>query len=231
MSTANGSTTQTAATPDDSTSIQLPPPPTPPKRKQTTSEQLAVEITRLDRVLVVLVLAFAFLSASFTARNTDLWQHLAVGRMIVAGEYHFGTDPFAFTTETVYWAHHAWFVDLIVYGVAQAAGGIESRAAGIVLVGLKALLISLLAAILMGIRRPGQSLWAPAFFTALAVLAISMRALLQPTVVSFLFLAITLCILHRPGLLRGRNTGARGTYKAYWWLVPLFVLWVNLDRS
>src|SRR3954447_15938290 len=76
-----------------------------------------------DAVLATLVLAFAFLAASFTARNSDLWLHLATGRLIADGQYPFGTDPFAYTTENAYWANHAWLADLALYKAHAAVGG------------------------------------------------------------------------------------------------------------
>src|SRR4051812_12543808 len=70
-----------------------------------------------------LVLAFAFLAASFPARNSDLWLHLATGRLLARGEYTFGADPFAYTTSGVYWANHAWLFDLCLYAGLRLLGG------------------------------------------------------------------------------------------------------------
>src|SRR5437763_12151986 len=70
---------------------------------------------RVDVVLAGLVLGCAFLAGSFVARNSDLWLHRAAGRLIASGEYHFGTDPFAYTTAGRYWANHAWLFDLGLY--------------------------------------------------------------------------------------------------------------------
>src|SRR5262245_38105483 len=50
--------------------------------------------SRVDLALAVLVLSLAFLAASFPARNSDLWFHLATGRRLAQGQYTFGTDPF-----------------------------------------------------------------------------------------------------------------------------------------
>src|SRR3954447_23702889 len=93
---------------------------------------------RLDALLGVLVVAFAFLAASFPARNSDFWRHLAAGRLIARGEYTFGGDPFAYTTAGVYCANHAWLFDLALYLGLLSVGG-----AG--LVALKALAVAALA--------------------------------------------------------------------------------------
>src|SRR6266576_2341022 len=61
-----------------------------------------------DCLLTFLVLVLAFLSASIIARNSDLWFHLATGRLLAQGEFSFGTDPFAYTSHGVYWPCHSW---------------------------------------------------------------------------------------------------------------------------
>lgn len=177
----------------------------------------------LDAALLVGVPLFAFLLASTAASNSDLWLHLAAGRLIASGQYSFGVDPFSFTTEGVYWANHAWLYDWLLYMLYQRLGGPA-------LVFLKALLPTALVLVMMSIRRPGQSFWLPGAVTALSVLAMSPRMLLLPTVVSYLFLGLTLALLYRrdpaevpdqpPGLLTPRRL---------WLLPPLFALWVNLD--
>src|SRR5262249_21627691 len=144
--------------------------------------------------------------ASVAVRNTDFWQHLATGRALADGHYNplTGQDPFSYASSD-YWVSHSWLFDLLLYGVTWLGGitapEISDRAvaAGPVLVLLKALLVAATAAVLLLIRRPGQSLWLPAAATLLAVLAASPRLLhLQPRVVSVLFLAVTVWLLQRP---------------------------------
>ena len=76
-----------------------------------------------DVAMALLVLAFAFLSASYPVRESGLWMHLALGRLLGAGEYQFGVDPLSYTTSGVYWANHAWLFDLVLYVVYQHLGG------------------------------------------------------------------------------------------------------------
>jgi hypothetical protein len=164
---------------------------------------------RVDAVLVALVLGFAFLAASFVARNSDLWLHLAAGRLIAGGGYHFGSDPFAYTTADRYWANHAWLFDLGLYLAFGALGG-----AG--LVALKAAAATGTAALMLWAARGRGPVWVSAGCVLLAVLAMSPRLLLQPAVASYLLLAVCLCCL-RAG---GRALTA----------VPVLVaLWVNVD--
>lgn len=164
---------------------------------------------RVDAVLIGLVLAFAFLAASFAARNSDLWLHLAAGRLIAQGSYTFGADPFSYTTAGVYWANHAWLFDLIVFGVYRVLGGVG-------LVVLKAIGVAALAGVMLRTTCRGGPTWVAAGCVLLAVLAMSPRLLLQPACLSLLMLGVSLYLL---------RTGGRAVYT----LPGVVVLWVNLD--
>ena len=219
MTAANGSsdpTPTTATAPDSGPAIQLQPtPPTPqvsissevakPATKELSrAERLVGEVRLLDRALVVLTLALAFFLASFRANNSDIWMHLAAGRLIAQGDFQFmqGVDPFSHTAEGQTWDNHAWLSDWILYAVAQAFGGPESSMAARAVVLKRA-----------GdgarrhpapIRRPGQVV-APAVAPASLARCHEPTALLQTTIVSYLFLGITLYLLQRPAPLSAQN--------------------------
>jgi tetratricopeptide (TPR) repeat protein len=217
---------------EDKERIPLPP-PLKPKRRGLTPEVLLWYIQRLDWALVATALVLAFLLASFVARNSDVWQHLAAGRLIAHGEFTFGKDPFTYTCADSRWVNTAWLSDLLGYGLFTLAGGLDPGHGGTALLVAKALLITLVAGVLLAIRRPGQSLWAPAACTGLAVLVMSPRLLLQPILVSLLFLGLTIYLLQRSP--EGAETRAgrwfRWTGGRAWILLPpLFALWVNLDQ-
>jgi hypothetical protein len=195
--------------PSETPSIPLAPLPRPPAM---SVEQFAHRRGWLDALLVALVLAFAFLIASFPAANPDFFRQAAVGRLIVQGAYAFGVDPFSFAADDVYQVNHSWLFGLLVYALYQIPA-----VGGTVLVIGKALLAAALAEIMLRTgRRRGQSLWIPAACTVLAILAVSPRLLLQSTCLSFLFLGLTLWLLQRPP-------------RSWWWLPPLFALWANCD--
>lgn len=162
-----------------------------------------------DASLAALVVAFAFLAASFPARNSDLWQHLAVGRLVAHGDYTFGVDPFAYTTQGIYWANHAWLFDLTIYGVYSTWGGA-------VLVVLKAITVASMAGLMLRVAWLDGPFWVSGFCVLLAVLAMSPRLLLQPACLSLLLLAACLALL---------GMGGRALYA----LPAVIVLWVNVD--
>src|SRR5438067_655774 len=55
-------------------------------------------LRRADWLLIGLTVALSFVVSSVPAYNSDIWMHLATGRLIAEGNYTFGTDPFSFAT-------------------------------------------------------------------------------------------------------------------------------------
>ncbi len=212
-----------APTPLENAIKAAPPAPGQPAEQPLAVEGIGRTTSQLDWVLAALLLVLAFAVASFSIQNSDFWMHLATGRALAEGTYNVfaGNDPFSYTTEGVRWINHAWLYDWGTHGLFRLVGG-----SGLII--LKGVLIVILAFILLQIRRPGQSLWAPAVCVGVALLALSSRLLFQPTILSFFFLAVTLLLLMR--MVKSEQPDAapaRG--RALWLLPPLFALWANLD--
>jgi hypothetical protein len=187
-------------------------------------------------LLTSVVLLFAFLAASTAVRNSDFWLHLAAGRLLANREYHFGADPFFYTSADAYWTNHAWLFDLALYATYQNFGGL-------VLVLMKALAITALAWLMLQVRRPGMAIDLPAACTLLALLTMSPHLLMQPACVSLLLLGITFYSLWRPhaGLLVNQkpeiqNPKTEFAYQSsgfefrHGLLLLVFALWANLDE-
>jgi hypothetical protein len=200
------------------TTIPLPSPAPRPKAPDTA--RTIRTVAQLNAILIGLLLLLAFVLAFFAARNTDIWMHLGAGKRLLEGQYHFGNDPFAHTTRDTVWVNHAWLFDLLAYVLYTAFGG-----ASLVLV--KALLLAVLAAVVLFMSRREGGLWLAVVCTALAVLAISRWFLVQPICISYVLFALTLAFLARRRLDVARGKAA--SWKTYWPLLLLFVLWVNLD--
>src|SRR5262249_42461660 len=99
--------------------------PSPSGEASAPSEPLPPAPSRvpvLNSLLLILLLSLGFFLASFTAQNTDLMLHLATGRALLEGKYQFGVDPFAYTTEGIYWANTSWLFDLLTYAILEAGG-------------------------------------------------------------------------------------------------------------
>jgi hypothetical protein len=207
--------------------------PAPAGSPSTVAEKGAA---RWDRLRAGLVVVLGFFLASFPAVNSDAWRHLATGRALLEGNYHFGTDPFCYTTEGHYWTNPSWLADLLAYGTYQAIGG-----TGLVIV--KALLLALLAELLLRTCRQPQKRWLAALVVGLALVAMAPYLALRPVCLSFLLLGFTVWWLERasrfspspqPSLLAGEGeTGGpawRRALAAYWPLLLAFALWANLDE-
>jgi tetratricopeptide (TPR) repeat protein len=211
----------------------VPPAPTttvvqaPPEPAELTAEELQSYIHKLDRGLVVLAIVFAFFMASFAAHNAPIWMHLASGRLLSAGAYQLGQEPFTYTVADRPWINHSWLFDLATYRLSFLAGGPEQMGGGL-LVLIKALLIAAMAAVMISICRPDQSYWIPAVLTGLAAYAMSQRLHLDPICISFLFLAITVAALYRS--TRESKGGAGSGFIPVYLLPLLFIVWVNLDE-
>ena len=210
----------------------------PAKKAPFSPAHFLARLVRLDNALIVLVVVLAFLLASFPVTNSDMLQHFAVGRLVLEGKYQFGVDPFCFTTDGVYWANHSWLFGVIAYGLYSIP-----TIGGVVLVVVKALLVALLAVVMLrSAWRSGERFWVPAAITALAVVALSPRLFLQPVILSYLFLSLTIWFLIRPApqtavvreqLERKKKVRAAGKpipFQAYWRLPVFCMLWVNLDQ-
>jgi hypothetical protein len=164
---------------------------------------------RVDILLFALVIAFAFLAASFVARNSDVWLHLATGRAIANGEYRFGAEPFAYTTTGQYWANHAWLFDWKLYLLFTWFGG-----AGAVL--WKAAIVAITGVAMLRAAHGTGAKWITGACILLALLAMTPRLLLQPAIASLCLLAVCLCCLRAGG-------------RAYRAVPVLIAVWVNVD--
>lgn len=182
-----------AAAANGSPAPEAPRIPAPGAAPEPAAPKLAVWpawYSGVDAALAGLVVALAFASASFTARNSDLWLHLAAGKRLFAGEYiPGGHDPLSYSAQDRTWVNHSWLTDAVAY---LLYGG-----TGQALVAVKALLVALAFGLLIAIRRPAFSLWPWAATACVGVLACAPQFNLRPLVVSVLLFAVTLFILFR----------------------------------
>ncbi len=182
-------------------------------RQGLTPDTLKAELARLDSILVALLFVFAFFLGSTVARNSDVWQHLATGRLISGGQYSFGSDPFSYTSAGRAWINHSWLADLLAYKLWESLGGIDSVLARAGLVAAESAHYHADGRVHARGRRRGQSLWLPVCCVALALYAMSPRMYLQPAVISQLFLAITLFLAPPVAGSCGRICYRRGTWQ------------------
>ena len=155
------------------------------------------------------VVLFGSLLASFPARNAELLGHLAAGRDLAHGHLP-GSGAGS-------WAGPGWLFDLAAYLIFAIGGG-----TGLLLA--KAGLVGGAAALLLRVSRTGPGWLVPTLCIGLAVLAAATRLQLQPVLLSYLFLALTLSSLHPVG-----GVWDRPGWVPPWRLMLLFVVWANSD--
>jgi len=170
----------------------------------------------VDVVLALVGVVLAFLLASFAARNSDVWLHLAGGRLIAAGELGLGTDSMSFAEPARPWVRTTWLFDLAAYLAYKA------DASGVTLVGVKAAVFAAAFALFGLLRRPGHALWPWAVVGVLAALAAAPYALLRPAVASVALLSLTMALIAR---LPWRS----GSWREPGILAGVFALWANVD--
>jgi|GEM_PF-6731706 len=153
------------------------------------------------RLAVLLLVAIAFLLALTTARNADIWAHLASGRDVASGTI---SHPIS------------WLADLVAYLVYSASG-----ARGLILG--KCMLVAATALVMLG-REPS---WRAILCVFLAILALGGALPLNPTCISYLLLAVAVVAIDRRADIE--SSGWRDELRSHWSLLLCFVIWANVD--
>lgn len=232
--------------------------PAPPPPEPWTPERVLEWNRYYDLYVVAAALLLIFIGSAHPITNPGLWPQLQAGRLVTS-RGPVTTDPFSYTMQGRRWVNVPWLFgwsQAALYdavagrganAAAQAAAPVglgrpsrEQLAAG-VLVGLSAVLRVLTGLALLAIRRRGPGLWWVAVCVVLAlggaVMPIPGRdspilpvlgGIARPAEVAsstwgLLLLAIELVLIHRATAL-GRPRALIG-------LVPLFLLWANVDDS
>jgi hypothetical protein len=170
-----------------------------------------------DIALALLAIVLAFLVSSFIARNSDLWRHLATGRLIAQFSYPYGGDPLTYTAADRVWVNSSWLTETAFYGLYSI------DPSGAVLVAVKAIAFAAVFAVLFLLRKPQAALWPWVVSVVLAIIGASLLAQLRPIVFGWLMYSIFLVTLFRSDWTRGSK-----------WRMPLILgaivaLWSNVD--
>lgn len=201
-----------------------------------------------DLYVMGAALLLTFVVSSVRANNAPLWSNLKVGRQIIAQASPLVADAFSYTEEGKRWVNIPWLfqtshaavhdlaIDLVPTDPTDPTANRASAAQIAIgaLVALAALARLATAFVLLKIRRKGPGLWWTALCAALALGAIvgpagvMLGGIAQPGTVSpatwgLLCLALEFFFLYK-ALGEGRTWGLYA-------LIPLFLVWANLDES
>ncbi|MDQ6748764.1 MAG: hypothetical protein M3010_11755, partial [Candidatus Dormibacteraeota bacterium] len=169
----------------------------------------------VQRLLFMVFVGVVFVALARPLIDTDLWWHLANGRLILAHGVP-SRDVYSHTAVGHVWVVHEWLSDVVFYLLYQAGG-------------IRALLLLSAAAVAAGMYLVYRLLRAGGLGNNSAVL-ISMALLVaaspsfgpRPQVLNFVLSAVLLVFL----LSYRRRPDRRG-----WWLLPYFLLWANLHSG
>ena len=173
-------------------------------------------IVGIDWILCFAVLALGFILASFTARNSDFFMHIATGRLLSEGGYSFGKDPFSYVGGDRSWVNHSWLFDWIFYRLYSSAGG-----SGVVIA--KAIVVALAGGLLLLARKPGQFVFPAVICAVLALIAAAPWLMLRPTIASVLGISVLMALLVRAPKIAG-------SWRFPACIAVLFATWANLDQ-
>ena len=160
--------------------------------------------------IVVLVLAVHPFS------NTDVWWHLALGRLITNSGIP-AHEPFSFLPAAHAWVGQQWLYEVTLAGLVGAGGA-----------GLASLMLGLaaVAAVVLAVLSIPRSVRVPAPCLALAMvitgLVLDSVAGVTSAVISMLGVAIVLFVVSR---------WREGKTSAVWGLPVLFLVWANMDAG
>jgi tetratricopeptide (TPR) repeat protein len=194
------------------------------------------------------VLLLAFVTSANEITQSPLWTWLQAGRTMAAQGKPLVTDWFSYTERGARWVNIPWLFEwshaLLHDAVMNAAPdnpvdpvGTQAKHeqfGAAALVALTALARTATVFLLLCIRRPGPGLWWSSVAAALALgaflgpMGVSLGGIAGPAQVApatwgVLLLALALYLWHR-AVDRDRPGAA-------WALVPLFLVWANIDES
>jgi tetratricopeptide (TPR) repeat protein len=226
------------------------PEPEEPQPEPWTGERVTEWNAYYDVYVMLGVLLLVFIASSNRITHSSIWNQLQVGRTIAANSAPLTVDLFSYTEEGKRWVNVPWLFDwshAVLHKIAydmvpvdltdqSATSARAGQVAAGTLVAVSALVRVLTALVLLSIRRIGPGRWWSALCVALALGAvfsptvgevvmggIAGPGLVAPETWGLLFLAIEMALIHRAVCL-GRPNAAFG-------LVPLFLLWANVDGS
>jgi tetratricopeptide (TPR) repeat protein len=184
-----------------------------------TPELVEEEAIRADFVLRWAVVLLAFLLGSTRISETSALVHIKTGQYLASnGVLPPAHDVFSYTAEGRPWTNLAWGFDLLFAGIhaLTSFAGVSA---------FKALVVGGVFWLIGRISRPGIPTWWGSVCGAAALLGCHLRIAADPILITYLGLAIVLTLLH---YWRAGASGA-GRSKLLWLLVPVVVVWSNLD--
>lgn len=186
----------------------------PPETSGTSLDDVADEARRNDAMLVWAAGLVALAFACTTIADSQVLVHVKTGEHLAShGVLPPQTDVFSASATELPWINLSWLFDLGVAGL-HAIGGMTA------LTLLQCVAAIGLVVLVMASRHRGVTPWWAAFVVVLMAVAAMPHLEASPYIVTLLGIAATLLLIVR---------ARQGDSPAIWLLVPLFLVWSNLD--
>ncbi len=195
---------------------EAPPADELPEDFELTPEIIEDEALRNDFMLRLAIVLIALLLACTEIGETPTLVHVKTGEYLSShGLLPPRTDPFTETVGETPWFNLSWLFDLMSAGTFAVGGAIGLTVLKTLLAGLTFFLF------LKTIRRDVPTWWA-SICGGLALIVCAEQFTIEPQLITLLGLSTTMWIL-----MRWQRGEASATL---WGLVPVFILWSNMDR-
>ncbi len=163
--------------------------------------------------ITLLALIFLIFSQKIEFTSLDLGRYLENGKVIWQNPQLLYTNFYSYTETNFPFINHHWLTGLVFYGI-YLLGGFKLLSLFNILLALSTFTLVFYLAI------KKSNFYLSGFLALPVIFLLSQRVSIRPEAFSYLFIILTYLIIER--VSHNRN------YRSLNWLIPLFILWVNL---
>ncbi|MFH1582759.1 MAG: hypothetical protein ABIB72_00360 [Candidatus Falkowbacteria bacterium] len=162
-------------------------------------------------MIIALTALIYFQQGDFT--SLDLGRHLENGKIVWSQSNVLFKNFYSFTEPDLTFINHHWLSG-VIFWLLYLIGGFKILTLLNILFGVGAVLL------IFKLTERKSNFWLAAILTLPVILLLSERVDIRPEMFSYFFIALTYYLVE--------DFRARGYTKKLIWLVPMFLLWVNL---
>ncbi len=174
------------------------------------------KVEKLFKILIfsgLLVLLTIIFSQKIEFTASDLGRHLENGKIVWHSSQVLFKNFYSYTEPNNQFINHHWLSGVIYYLV-YLLGGFKLLSL------LNILVIAAAFSLAFKLAREKTGFYLPAILSLPAIFLLSERIEVRPEIFSYFLIILTWFILER--------ASAKRNLRLLWWLVPLFIFWVNI---
>ncbi len=175
-----------------------------------------IKIEKVFKILIIcglLSLIFIIHSQKIEFSSIDLGRHLENGKVLWQNSQVLYTNLYSYTETNFPFINHHWFAGVVFYTI-YLWGGFKLLSL------FNALLAVLIFALTFNFARKKSNFYLASFLSLPVIFLLTERINIRPEAFSYLFIILTWLIIDRVATTKN--------YRRLYWLVPIFILWVNL---